>query len=376
MVMENWCAIAVWELVKEPDSRCRNVNSNNKKMKRNELSKVAWTLAKAIHDPGCPASEVIRNPWLFKEMVELMRKPQVEFIFMVGANFKTEVYSIKTNSWKMGPELPCNRHAFGLALVDREIFIVGGWEDGYVSDRVDSLTMPMAGEIDSTTEWNISVARLGEKRIDCAVGVVDGKIFVLGGWKEEDYSNAVEVLSAKRRDILSYPFSHRDHVDLSVSSSMSSERVHMGVAVIGKKIFVIGGYNLTDGYLSRVEVLDTETNKWSTLPSMKTARSMMGIAVIDDRFIWIFGGWNGSDRYLNSIEIIDVEKNEWLTSSIKLTSPRFATKAIAVDHKIFIIGGCGDLEDVAVEVLDIDEMKWTTLSSTDKTCRHHSAICF
>ena len=84
---------------------------------------------------------------------------------------------------------------------------------------------------------------------------------------------------------------------------------------------------------------------------METARSEMGITVIDDRFIRIFGGFNDDD--LDSIEIFDVEKNEWSTSSIKLTSPMSGMKVITVDHKIFIIGF------QQVEVLDVDKMKWS-----------------
>ena len=151
----------------------------------------------------------------------------------------------------------------------------------------------------------------------------------------------------------------------------------MGVAVIGKKIFVIGGFNPTDRYLSTVEVLDTETNKWSTLPSMKTARRLMGITVIDDRFIWIFGGSNG-DRFFDSIEIFDVEKNEWVVAPTKLRYPKHIKKAITVDHKIFIIGGRDsswkNLE--LVEVLDIDEMKWPEVSEINRIRCLHSMIGF
>jgi N-acetylneuraminic acid mutarotase len=353
------------------------------KKQRSEPSATAWTLAKAVHDLKCPAREVISNPWLFQDIMKLaFEKPKIEFIMASGgmSGKPTEIYSISTNSWRYGPDLPQDRFNHGIALVNvdhsshREIFIIGGLVDRMASSSVVSLVVPTTSEIDPAMQWK-EMPNLNVKRYSHGVGVVNGKkIFVIGGRNESGCSKSIEVFSVNEGKWID---SSSDDVYSQVPPDMSIARCGMGVAVIGKRIFVIGGYNGTDGHLSSVEVLDTETNKWSTLPSMKTARWGMGITVIDDRFIWIFGGWT-LGRALDSIEIFDAEKNEWLTPSIKLTPPRFGMSAIAVDHKIFIIGGTsqGFINLALVQLLDVDEMKWTTPSPPNLYHRHHSAVGF
>jgi hypothetical protein len=347
---------------------------------------IAMTLARAVHDPECPAGEVISNPWLFRDIMNLVvEKPKIEFIMVsggIGEN-TTEFYSISTNSRRSGPDLPQARYRHATALVDvddgrnshRNIFIIGGHVDGKISKSVVSLTISKISEMDPAKlkmgKWKV-VSNLKKKRMCHEVGVVDGKIFVIGGNDGREYLKTIEVFSVKEGKWLdSSPPSDDDHVDSQIPPDMSTARDDMGVAVIGKKIFVIGGHNDTDGYLSTVEVLDTETSKWSTLPSMKIARSDMGVAVTDDRFIWIFGGWNDDD-VLDSIEIFDVEKNEWSVSSIKMTCLRVAPRAIAVGRRIFIADGA--LGPESVEILDTAEMKWFNVTSIKESRQFYSAV--
>jgi hypothetical protein len=353
-----------------------------KKKKQTKLGKFAMTLAKAVVSPDSPACEVISNPWLLKDIINLaFEKPKIKFIMVSGGYGEnmTEIYSISTNTWINGPELPQVRFGCGMALVDiddgdglnyRELFNIGGQVgDAGASRSIVSLKISTTGDIDSNTvkamEWKM-ISGLKMRRSGPGVGVVDGKkIFVIGGWNGMEYFKTIEVFSVEEGKWI-------DSSDGHVPLDMPTGRSGMRIAVIGKKIFVIGGFNLIDGYLSTVEVLDTETNKWSTLPSMKIARDGMGIAVIDDRFIWILGGFNGSK--LDSIEIFDVEKNEWTASTVKLTLVGIGMNAIAVNHKIFVIGGRQGNSGISngVEVLDIDDMKLTTLSSM-KYC--HLGAC-
>jgi kelch-like protein 2/3 len=279
-------------------------------MKRIEVSKIATALAKAVVSPDSPAREVISNPWLFVDIMELV-KPQIGFI-MVSGGFgvkTTQIYSVSTNSWINGPDLPDYRHSHEMALVGNEIFVIGGFTDHDASKSVISITIP--DDIDSfrLMKWKV-MPNLNLERMTHGVGVVDGKIFVIGGFDGSRALKTVEVFSVKEGK-------------WSAGPEMSTARKNMGVSVIGKKIYVIGGCNYHGG-LSSAEVLDTETNKWSTLPSMEIHRNEMGITVIDDRFIWIIGGWNGGDYgHLDSITIFDVEKNEWLAAPIKLPRPKF-----------------------------------------------------
>jgi N-acetylneuraminic acid mutarotase len=333
------------------------------KKKRTKPNEIAMTLAKAVVSPDSPACEVVSNPWLFEAIMELVM-PQPEFIMFSSIwprdfGKMTEIYSMSANSWSCGPEMPEIRDNHKMVLADGEIFIIGGRVSFEISNSVISLTIPDDMDSMKTMKWKV-MPNLKMKRERHEVGVVGGKIFVIGGWNGSKYLKTIEVFSVKERKWI-------EHVPFKMTTKASS----MGVAVIGKKIFVIGGWDKHANVSWAAEVLDTETNKWSTLPSMKTARSSMGITAIEDRFIWILGGWNGN-MWLDSIEIFDTEKNEWSTSPIKLTSPRYGMTAITAGHRIFIVGGSSN----HFEVLDIDEMNWFEVPPSKKFAGWPSVVGF
>jgi hypothetical protein len=312
-----------------------------KKMKSStKIRDIARALAKAAFSPESPAHEAFSNMWILKDVIDAS-EPGIEHI-MICSGLNRRKYSISTNSWKNGPDLPeyCwRRDTTMLSVNSHETYIIF---DTLICDFSKEIISPA----NSMIKWSVIPC---PKRLHAGhgVGVVDEKIFIFGG-----YDNVYDDLEFDTIDV----FSVKEEKWLD-SLKMLDAKGDMGIAVIGNKIFVIGGFNYFDKCLSTVEVLDTETNKWSILPSIKTARSKMGITVVDDRFIWIFGGMNG--EILDSIEIFDTEKNEWSTSSIKLTSPMYDMKAITIDHKIFIISFERN------EVLDIDSMKWSTMPTQE-----------
>jgi hypothetical protein len=340
-----------------------------KENKQVSLKEIALVLAKAVHDSSCPASEVIANPWLYKDIMFIL-KTQMQRTMVVGGDYlgkQCALYSALTNTWMPGPMFtPRMEHR--LVFFEGELFMIGGTmkigdRNCVVTTSAVSLTVPPEGESLTSADWKA----LPNMRIPHArhgIGLVDGKIFVLGGELEICQStNVVEIFS----------INERKWVD---GSPMLTPRSNPGVAVIGKKIYVIGGWNRDVGNVSSVEVLDTETNEWKALPPPEVSRNSMGVAVTDNRFIWIFGGYGGYD--IDSIEIFDTIKNEWYMSPIKMPSTLSGVEAFAYHHTIFIIGGTtgtGYYHD-DVECLDIDEMKWLSPFPLGRRCSTGNVICF
>jgi hypothetical protein len=116
---------------------------------------------------------------------------------------------------------------------------------------------------------------------------------------------------------------------------MPTLRWDFGVIVVGSQILAIGGRNKGRA-LPVVEALDTETNTWSTLAPMPTPRREMAIAVIGHK-VWVMGGYN--DRDLDVIEVFHSAKNEWSTSRFRLPIGCPWAKAVVVNGKIYITGG-------------------------------------
>jgi N-acetylneuraminic acid mutarotase len=331
---------------------------------------IAWTLAKAIHDPRCPAREVVSDPWLFRGIIELV-KSQMQFIIVTGDEYRrvsTELYSIPENSWNYGPALPYDIHAHGMAIVEDEIFVIGGFLSGNVTRKMLSLKIPSTRVFNFESRWQ-RTTQLKIGRAHHGVATFDGNIFIIGGMNRHGMLNSVEKFLVRERNWVN-------------STPMSTRKCAMGVTVVEKKIFVIGGFGCNDGaadFLSTAEFFDTETKEWSELPPMKNKRAEFAISVIENRFIWVFGGYTDHySRTTDSIEVFDVATNTWSLAPTKLTFPRFGMTAITIDHRIFILGGSESEYNgtKTVEVLDIDEMKWSTVSKMLFARMRYSAVGF
>ena len=85
----------------------------------------------------------------------------------------------------------------------------------------------------------------------------------------------------------------------TAAPEMSSKRDGCAAAVLGDKIYVIGGYD-GSSYLKSMESFDPKTQKWTRGAEMSSKRSLCAAAVCGDK-VYVMGGYDGSDR-LKSME--------------------------------------------------------------------------
>jgi len=123
---------------------------------------------------------------------------------------------------------------------------------------------------------------------------------------------------------------------------MPTARSNLGVAVVDGKIYAIGGQN-GEGVLNITEEYDPITNEWTTKTSMPTARSDFGIALYQDK-IYVIGGTIGSgiawgeSLLTGATEVYDPETDTWQTKT-SMPTPRQGLEANVVTDKIYLIGG-------------------------------------
>ncbi|XP_017168894.1 kelch-like protein 18 isoform X3 [Mus musculus] len=88
---------------------------------------------------------------------------------------------------------------------------------------------------------------------------------------------------------------------------MTTARSRVGVAVVNGLLYAIGGY---DGQLrlSTVEAYNPETDTWTRVGSMNSKRSAMGTVVLDGQ-IYVCGGYDGNSS-LNSVETYSPETDK------------------------------------------------------------------
>ena len=106
---------------------------------------------------------------------------------------------------------------------------------------------------------------MNEKRSKPGVGVVDDKIFVIGGFDDGQCLKTIEVYSEKRK---------RWEM---MKVTMKTRRSNMGVAVIGDLIFIIGGWNERgDVVEEEVEVMNTKTQTMETFDKKSNSKKWNG----------------------------------------------------------------------------------------------------
>ena len=71
---------------------------------------------------------------------------------------------------------------------------------------------------------------------------------------------------------------------------MPTARMNAGAAVLGGKLFVVGGHGGT-AYLNTVEVYDPVANAWTSRTAMPTARAALGVGSVSG-WLYAVGGRN------------------------------------------------------------------------------------
>ena len=335
------------EVIEEKDKETKEIEKPKvvKLTEWIETKKAIISLGRAKKEEKSPASILVSDPWLFRMFYEIAILPiRSDKILVCGGNsgrsaFRTaEIFDIGKSEWRKIQDMP-ELIPFATAVVCCDyVFVFGG----------QSL-FPIKYFSLETSEWR-EMDIPGKSMRNTEVAVVGDKVFIIDAQTREK-NNAIEVVNVKSM-----------HWEKSgIFSPVPTPRTNHGVAVIGHRIFCIGGV-YKGRSMSVVEVLDVDSGIWSTLPPMPTARSQMGITVLNGNQIWVIGGYDSNYEYdLRVIEVYDVEKFEWKSFSVELTSPRNGLRALTLDGNIWVIGGnvSGQKPERNIEILDPQTGKWS-----------------
>jgi len=159
---------------------------------------------------------------------------------------------------------------------------------------------------------------------------VGGYLYGIGGVASSDPSDKQDVVS--RYDPAADQWS--DEVVPPIPP-MLTRREFMGSAVLGGKIYVIGG-NVADGTtIDKNEMYDPATNTWSTRAPLPEPRARPGVAACNGK-IYVFGGhYDGA--YRSSLYVYDPGSNSW-DQLPDMPSARQGP-AVTLGHKIYLAGG-------------------------------------
>merc|ERR1712086_397866 len=117
---------------------------------------------------------------------------------------------------------------------------------------------------------------------------------------------------------------------------MGPRSVHSCVAFEGK-LYAVGGRGAGSQPLDTAEVYDPQTDGWQPLAKMTTARVAFGLAAVGGK-IFVIGGYGGGSA-LDSVEAFDPQLGAWALVA-SMSAKRSHHASVVVDGKIYAIGGC------------------------------------
>ncbi|XP_002973471.2 uncharacterized protein LOC9641891 [Selaginella moellendorffii] len=229
------------------------------------------------------------------------------------------------------------------------LYLIGG-SSGEGKDRSVDKFVLRGGEL-----WQ--AAPLLAPRSCSAAGVLSGKIYVFGGTIGE-----TNVTSTEQYD-------PEGNVWSVLSKPMVKARAYHGGAVVGSRIFALGGRNDT-AFLSETESFDQEVGWMASVPMMERRGAFSPVVV--EGSIYAFGGTDGN-LYLDSAERFDPREGIW-RSLPPMSSKRLWFQSAAWNNKVYVLGGHDGCDYLAsVERFDPRAGKWETIKPLAGSRAHGAA---
>lgn len=203
--------------------------------------------------------------------------------------------------------------------------------------------MPVASML--TPRMNLGVGSFSDLR-DAVTGVTYNYIYSIGG-----YSGKAILGTAERYDL---------QTDMWTEiAPMKTPRRNVGVAVIGKYLYAVGGSNRDDGTrsnLNSMERYDPERDLWEDMPPMHRSRGAASVTALNG-CLYAVGGYD-SGQWLCEVEKFDPMTNQWqLITPMKYS--RTGVAVTALKGEVYAIGGYNGAKTVDyVEKYNPEEGVW------------------
>jgi N-acetylneuraminic acid mutarotase len=200
-------------------------------------------------------------------------------------------YDPVADSWKALAPMPTARGSALAAVVNGKIYVIGG-ASVHPGAKIESLAATTPHRSMSTNEmydpatntWQVR-SPMPTARNHAAIGMVNGKIYVLGGRVGSVFVNASAVDVVEEYDPAKDTWG-------SAKARMPTARSGTAFGTLGGKIYVIGGEYLNAqivGAFRDVEAYDPAANQWSILPPLSLPRNAPAVAVVGNRLYLVSG---------------------------------------------------------------------------------------
>jgi len=223
-----------------------------------------------------------------------------------------------TDPWAIKEPMPTPRSDLAAGVVNNKIYCIGGarWRLG----TGESEYLTTVEEYDPITDLWVKKAGMRVKRAGLAAGVVNNKIYCIGGRNEQG-----ELATVEEYD----PVNDR----WSPKKGMPTPRAYLAAGVVNSKIYCIGG--------GMVEEYDPVNDRWSTKASFPDPhRFHPVIGVVDNRIYCLWG----------EVWMYEVDADTWVRKYYFAPGPNNPAVG-TVDNRIYVIGGWAGLAGGSIDIV-------------------------
>ena len=246
-----------------------------------------------------------------------------------------DVYDTQTNTWRTAPNMPTPRIVPQTAVFSNEIYVFGGYDrDGARGARRYKRNVEM---YDTGTSTWVKKRNMPTLRDGFTTAVVNGKIYIIGGRVHNKRFDAPVVTGlVEVYDPLTNRWEKR--------ADMPTKRGLTDAVVVDGKIYVLGGYTwrmvpgLAERFVTRIEEYNPKTDKWRKLPDMPMFKGWFATVAVDNE-IYTLGGMNLENRtvYISDVDVYNPTVDKW--RKIESMTLLKGTTAVVVKGTIYALGG-------------------------------------
>ncbi len=251
-------------------------------------------------------------------------KKTISLVLVLALGLAT-VNSAAEDTWTRKADMPTGRCTFSTGVVDGKIYAVGGAKGR--TDLLRSMPLQIVEEYQPATDTWTRKADMPTARNALSVSVVDGKIYAIGG---------AEGIGAPLQTVEEYDPATDTWTN---NADIPTARFALSTSTVNGKIYAIGGSMGGFRALSIVEEYDPVTNIWTRKADMPTARIHLSTSVVDGK-IYAIGGTAGAPSYasLTTVEVYHPTTDTW-TRKTNMPAAGCTLSTSVVNGKIYAIGG-------------------------------------
>jgi N-acetylneuraminic acid mutarotase len=201
-----------------------------------------------------------------------------------------EVYDPVTDKWETKTPMPTPRADLHASVVDGKIYLIGGkerWGDDPLYHELDVNEIYDPDSDSWTTASPMPIPVFGY-----ASTVVSGQIYIFGGARQlrTGFNDLTSVGSTQVYDVKNNTWTTKASLPAPLSFAAADAT---GGLTAPQRIYVVGGFDQSD-YGDAVHVYDVDRDRWGSGAAMPTPRGYLAMGVVDD-ILYAIGGFNGEN---------------------------------------------------------------------------------